>query len=118
MKKVFYLLALVTVLTITGCGESKLVCKTKDNTVEKQIIFKKKKVTKVITINTFSSDAAAQAEGGTDTIMSATLKNTTIEVDGNKVITTITGDLVSGYNAKGSKAKIKKAMEDEGYVCK
>ena len=116
MKKLFCLFTLLTILTLTGCGESKLVCETKDKTVEKQIVFKKDKVTKVIITNTYSSASEATAAGGTDTILSTTLKNTTVEVDDNKVITTITGELVSGY--KGSKSDVKKSMEEEGYVCK
>lgn len=117
MKKILSVFAVaVFALALTGCGKSNtLKCTIEESGMkaETAITFDGDKATKVVmTMDLGNKDYAKQyAEifGGQDGVKA--------KADGTKVVITYTGDAVADETPTGSKAEVKKALEEEGFKC-
>ena len=117
MKKILGVFAVaVFALVLTGCGKSNtLKCSIEESgmKVESTITFDGDKVTKVaVSMDLGSKEYAQQYAEFLDG-----QEGVKVKADGTKVVMTYTGDAATTEVPEGSKAEIKKALEEEGFKC-
>ncbi len=118
MKKILSVFAVaVFALALTGCGKGDtLKCTIEESGMkaETAITFDGDKATKVVmTMDLGNKEYAKQYAdifGGEEGVKA--------KADGTKVVITYTGDALDGEVPSGSKAEVKKALENEGFKCK
>ena len=118
MKKILSVFAVaVFALVLTGCGKSDtLKCSIEESgmKMETTITFDGDKVKKYSVSMDLGSKETAKAVASSAT---STEEGVSVKAEGTKVVMTYSGKALEGEAPEGSKAEVKKLLEEEGFKC-